>query len=45
MIAIESTHSLSNLKYVGIFDYLEGIVRIQKIYARISKRYLQVMKL
>ena len=45
MIAIESMHSLSNLKYVGIFDYLEGIVRIQKIYARISKRYLQVMKL
>ena len=45
MIAIESMHSLSNLKYVGIFDYLEGIVRIQKIYARISKRYLQIMKL
>ena len=35
MTAIESTHSLSNLKYVGIFDYAEDIVKIRIIYTRI----------
>ena len=35
MTAIESMHSSSNLKYVGIFDYIEDTVRIQKFYTRI----------
>ena len=35
MTAIESMHSLSNLKYVGIFDYIEETVRIRAIYTRI----------
>ena len=35
MIAIESIHLLSNLKYVGIFDYKEVTVRIRTIYKRI----------
>ena len=35
MTAIESMHSLSNLKYVGIFNYIEDTVRIRTIYTRI----------
>ena len=39
MTAIESMHSLSNLKYIGIFDYIEDTVfmikRNQAIYTRI----------
>ena len=35
MTAIESMHSSSNLKYVGIFDYAEDIVKIRTIYTRI----------
>ena len=35
MTAIEPMHSLSNLKYIGIFDYIEDTVRIQIIYTRI----------
>ena len=31
MTAIKSMHSLSNLKYVGIFDYIEDAVRIWTI--------------
>ena len=35
MAAIEPMHSSSNLKYVGIFDYIQDTVRIQKFYTRI----------
>ena len=35
MTAIESMLSLSNLKYVGIFDYKGDTVRIEKVYTRI----------
>ena len=39
MDVIDSVHSLSNLKYVGIFDYIEDTVfmikRNQRIYTRI----------
>ena len=39
MTAIESMHSLSNLKYVGIFNYIEDTVfmikRNQAIYTRL----------
>ena len=33
--AFESMYSLSNLKYIGIFDYIEPTIRIQTIYTRI----------
>ena len=35
MTAMESMLSLSNLKYVGIFDYKGDTVRIQTVYTRI----------
>ena len=39
MTAVESMHSVSNSKYVGIFDYIEDTVfmikRSQAIYTRI----------
>ena len=35
MTAIEFIHSLSNLKYVGVFNYIEDIIRIRTIYKRI----------
>ena len=39
MTGNESINSMSNLKYIGIFDYIEGkvimIKRMQTIYAKI----------
>ena len=42
MTAIESMHSLSNLKYVGIFDYIEDSKNPNNLHKNslFSKRYL-----
>ena len=35
MTETESMHSLSNSKYLGIFDYIEDTAKIKTIYLRI----------